>query len=129
MGTHEPIAQRPLPISYMDSLLQNLMELLKNEQEHLNSGKMDMFEDFAKKKMQALVQLNMLTKKGNVSNLAHTYERELRQIDSLLKDNVKKLDFRMKAIGEITDTIESAVSQAESDGTYQPGNIKITSVS
>lgn len=123
------LPRKPLPMSYMESLLQNLIELLKREQEQLTSGNVSQLQETAKKKMQALVQLNTLTEKGNVHNLARTYERELRQLDELLKDNVKKLNFRMKAIVEITDTIESAVSHAESDGTYEAGTYKIKPIS
>lgn len=121
--------QKPLPMSYMEPMLQSLITLLIEEQEHLNAGKVDTFEVFAKKKMQALAQLNVLTKKGNTQNLARIYERELRQIEELLKENTKKLKFRMKAIGEITDMIESAVSLAESDGTYQAGSMRASSFS
>ena len=114
---------------YMNTLLQNIIYQLKREQEHLDAGNVDSLRDTAKKKMQALVELNVLTQKGNVQNLARTYERELRQIDALLKDNINRLSFRMNAIAEIAETIENATAHAESDGTYQAGSFKIKSVS
>lgn len=120
---------KPVPISHMQTILQGLLEVLQQEQDHLESGKTDMPAAFAKKKMQCFVQMNSLMKRGNTAHLARIYQLELRKVDLLLKENAKKLEFRMKAISEITDTIESAVANAESDGTYEAGNIRGLSLS
>ena len=120
---------KPVPISHMQTILQGLLEVLEQEKDHLASGKADMPAVFAKKKMQCFVQMNSLMKRGNTAHLARIYQLELRKVDQLLKENAKKLEFRMKAIGEITDTIESAVASAESDGTYEAGSIRGLSLS
>ena len=126
MTVPNTLTQEQLSPHYLQPLLDSLLDLLEQEKEHLNSGKVDMFEVFAKKKMQALVQLNLFIKKGNMRNTTRMYAYDLRKIDDLLKENVRKLQFRIKAIGEIAETIESAVSQADSDGTYQAGSYRVS---
>lgn len=126
MSVINEIQQEHLSPHYLQPLLDELLDLLEQEREHLNSGKIDMLELFAKKKMQSLAQLNLFIRKGNTRYTTRLYARELRKIDELLKDNVKKLQFRIKAIGEIAETIENAVSEADSDGTYQAGNYRVS---
>ena len=125
----EPQSSKPVPLSHMQTILQGLLEVLRQEKSHLDSGDAELPAAFAKKKMQSFVQMNALMKRGNTAHLARIYQIELRKIDGLLKENAKKLEFRMKAINEITDTIESAVALAESDGTYEAGSIRGVSLS
>jgi flagellar biosynthesis/type III secretory pathway chaperone len=123
--SHETLEEHLSP-HYLQPLLDGLLDLLEQEREHLNSGKIDKLELFAKKKMQSLAQLNLFIRKGNTRYTTRLYSRELRKIDELLTENVRKLQFRIKAIGEIAETIESAVSEADSDGTYQAGNYRVS---
>ncbi len=113
------------PVSVIAPHLQNLKDILMEEREHLSTGKMDRLESFARKKMQALAQINMFVSNDSSHELAKANEEELRAIDGLLRENMKKLNFRIAAIGEITETIRTAVKDAESDGTYQPGSFFI----
>lgn len=110
------------PISVISPLLHNLKLVLEEEQAHMDSGRIDNLEVYARKKMQALAQINLFTKNDNANDLIKANEAQLREISELLRDNMKKLNFRIDAIGEITEKINLAVEEAESDGTYEPGN-------
>lgn len=117
----QPVAANA-PITLITPLLQNLKGILLEEQEHLASGRVDRLEMFARKKMQALAQINVYASNDPTNEMAKANAIELKEIDSLLRDNMKRLNFRIDAIGEITETIRVAVKEAESDGTYKAGS-------
>ena len=122
----EPNEGASEPVTVIKPLLQNLTKILEEERDHLTSGRVDKLGIFARQKMQALTQINMFVGNDPTHQLAKANSEELGQIRGLLDDNMHRLEFRIKAIGEITETIQAAAKEAESDGTYQPGNFKIS---
>ena len=108
----------------LEPLIKHLFQLLENENTHLKSGGIEMLETFAREKMQILMQLNHLARDDNFAHLGKEHKLQLQEARKLLDTNMQKLKFRMRAIGEITQTIENAAAEADSDGTYIVGNMR-----
>ena len=49
----------------------------------------------------------------------------LRDLKEKLEANKRELDVRIRAINEMTDTIQAAIDESESDGTYQAGSFRV----
>jgi len=99
-------------------VLQDLKQLLEREKSHLLQGGVDNLESFAREKMQMFVSLNHLAK--SIDNIDQTEENriEVVNVNEMLNENLNTLKIRMAAISEITQTIEDAIKDSESDGTY-----------
>ena len=108
-----------------DSLRQTLASLrivLSKERTHLNAGRIDLLEQFAREKLQILANLGRITRAEHVTDELRNYREDVEQINIFLKENQGLLKFRMDAISEISTTIKDAVVDAESDGTYEASN-------
>lgn len=105
-------------------ILAGLHAVLDNERNHLNSGRMDLLEQFAREKLQFLANLNRITLSKYREEEVRNCQREMEKVNSFLKENLAILKFRMDAISEISKTIKDAVVDAESDGTYEAGNTR-----
>ncbi len=106
------------------SLLGNLREVLDSEEQALASGRTDSLETYAREKLRILVNLNRITSEETSSTMLEHARTELQETRRRLDDNMRTLKFRIGAIGEIADTIESAVREADSDGTYEVGTTR-----
>ena len=106
------------------NMLQKLNQTLQNEMTYLESGRQEKLEKFAKEKMQLFSQLNTIRNANTSYELTDMNKTTLEKLDSLLQLNMEKLQFRIRAIDEIANTIEAAVRDGESDGTYEAGNFR-----
>jgi len=99
-------------------VLQDLKDLLQREKSHLLQGGVDKLESFAREKMQMFVSLNHLAKTIGTVHQTEANRIEVVNVNEMLNENLSTLKFRMEAISEITQTIEEAINDSESDGTY-----------
>lgn len=99
-------------------VLQDLKQLLEREKSHLSQGGVDNLESFAREKMQMFVSLNHLAKSIDTIDRTEENRIEVVNVNEMLNENLNTLKFRMDAISEITQTIEDAINDSESDGTY-----------
>lgn len=123
----EPEADRHAAqnLSCEDTLRETLAGLhtvLDKERIHLNSGRMDLLEQFAREKLHYLANLNRITRAEHISDELRNCREDIEQINAFLIENRDLLKFRMDAISEISTTIRDAVVDAESDGTYEASN-------
>ena len=119
MNTAHGLRMEPVNNSQKFNLvLQDLKQLLEREKSHLLQGGVDNLESFAREKMQMFVSLNHLAK--SIDNIDQTEENriEVVNVNEMLNENLNTLKIRMAAISEITQTIEDAIKDSESDGTY-----------
>ncbi len=108
--------------SPVGDVLSKLEILLQEERACLDAGSMEKLESFANRKMQLLVQLKRLSSDPHRTNQIRDNKNDLSRVREMVSENMRKLAFRIKAIGEIAETIETAFRDADSDGTYQIGN-------
>ncbi|MCP4073342.1 MAG: hypothetical protein GY742_16630 [Hyphomicrobiales bacterium] len=99
-------------------VLRDLRHLLEREKSHLMQGGVDKLESFAREKMQMFANLNHLAKSIETTGASVENRSEVINVNSMLNDNLSALKSRMDAISEITKTIEDAINESESDGTY-----------
>ena len=108
----------------LDSILSELHNVLGSEKVHLNSGRMDLLESFAREKLQILANLDRFSRNNQNSSEFRNNRTKIEHAGKLLQENLEILKLRINAIGEITKTIEDAVTEAESDGTYEVRKMK-----
>ncbi|MEM7069737.1 MAG: hypothetical protein AAF478_12725 [Pseudomonadota bacterium] len=108
----------------IQEVLQNLNELITEETNTLDTGRQEPLQELAVKKLRLLTQLQSLTASVRIEDITMVNRFEINKLKSTLIENVKKLDLRIKAINELAGTIESAVRENESDGTYSAGQFR-----
>lgn len=117
------VSASPEPPGRLVRTVAKLREIVDSEIAHLKFGRVDLLEKFAKEKMSVLGELNAAMAERPVGEVAADNRDSLREIERLLSESARALKLRMDAINEITDTIESAIHEAESDGTYEAGPV------
>lgn len=102
-------------------ILKNLIALVQEEIAVLDQGKQDVLQELATKKMRLLTQLQSASKGVHLEQVSPVNRFEINKLKGFLVHNVQMLDLRIKAINELAGTIENAVRENESDGTYDIG--------
>ena len=105
----------------MHEVLKNLIELIRQETVSLEKGTQEPLQELGRKKLRLLTQLQQLSSRVRLEDISMVNRYEINKLKQFLTDNVQKLDLRIKAINELAETIESAVRENESDGTYEAG--------
>lgn len=114
-----------VPLHPIMPFLADLDLTLAHEREDLQAGRFDRLPQFAAEKMRALEQINLQrTRSGNQPLPSHL-QNELADLKEKLEANKRELDVRIRAINEMTDTIQAAIDESESDGTYQAGSFRV----
>jgi len=106
----------------ISDILKNLIALVQEEMEVLDHGKQDVLQELATKKMRLLTQLQSVSKGAHLEQVSAGNRFEINKLKGFLVNNVQMLDLRIKAINELAGTIENAVRENESDGTYNAGH-------
>ncbi|MEM7291591.1 MAG: hypothetical protein AAF412_14670 [Pseudomonadota bacterium] len=99
-------------------ILKKLNLLLDQEARYLEKGEHEDLQEFARKKISLFSQLRVLNQRYAGLQLSDSNAADLKDLKQNLLNNLKMLDTRMKAIGELNKTIEAAVLNDRSDGTY-----------
>ena len=107
----------------LNGVLQKLNHLIESEVAALEEGRHDTLEDYASKKIHLFAQLEALGKRGHGGQFSEINRNEFGLLKKRLVSNMQKLDHRIRAIRELTSTIEAAVLNDESDGTYSVGRM------
>ncbi len=102
----------------INTVIKEMNDLLSREQAYLNEGGVEKLQSFANEKMQIVANFNRLSQTNSGEFDAYQNRSELHNIKKMLTNNLDRLKFRLDAITEITQTIEGAITDAESDGTY-----------
>jgi flagellar biosynthesis/type III secretory pathway chaperone len=113
---HDQIRQDRLRL-----ILNNLLQVLEKESAQLESGREDFFEAMAREKLKIFADLDRYMRENATLEFSDENKLLLKNSKARMKQNMSSLEFRMNAIGEIARTIEDAVMEAESDGTYRAG--------
>ena len=103
----------------LQAALTSLRRILAEERSHLEDGRIDRLDRFAREKQQILSGLERLKPDAGEEMASASNSSEIREIAALLEENRKLLAVRISAIGELTATISNAIRDAESDGTYE----------
>ncbi len=106
----------------LQATLKSLIAVVSREIEMLDAGRQELLQEFAAKKMHLLNQLEALSRISNSQAMSQENRSEITRLKNTLTVNMKKLELRIKAIRELTQTIEDAVREEESDGTYSAGH-------
>lgn len=109
--------------STLHGILQKLNTLIESEVVALDEGRHEVLEEFASKKIHLFAQLEALGKRGYRGEVSQINQNEFTTLRERLVTNMRKLDHRIRAIKELTSTIEQAVLNDESDGTYSVGQM------
>lgn len=104
--------------SGLNLVIAKLQRLLGEEKNQLNAGDLSMLPTVAAQKIQLFAQLNKFTQTGQLVNLDEDTAIIVRSLKDNLQENARLLKLRMDAIGEITDTISAAMTEADGDNTY-----------
>lgn len=104
--------------SGLNLVIAKLQRLLGEEKNQLNVGDLSMLPTVAAQKIQLFAQLNKFTQTGQLVNLDEDTAIIVRNVKDQLQENARLLKLRMDAIGEITDTISAAMTEADGDNTY-----------
>ena len=120
----DSVTNSQIMASPLRSLLGELRQILDNEETELASGRTDSLEIFAREKLRVLVSLNRITNDNTPAAIPEEAQMELQETRQRLDENMQTLKFRMSAIGEIANTIETAIKDADSDGTYEAGSFR-----
>lgn len=106
----------------LQATLKSLIAVVSREIEMLDAGRQEFLQEFATKKLHLLTQLEALSRLTDSKAMSPENRSEILRLKETLTVNMKKLELRIKAIRELTQTIEDAVREEESDGTYSTGN-------
>ena len=106
----------------LQATLKSLIAVVSREIEVLDAGQQELLQEFAAKKMHLLTQLEALSRISDTKAMSPENRSEISRLKDTLTLNMKKLELRIQAIRELTQTIEDAVREEESDGTYSSGN-------
>ena len=109
--------------STLHGILQKLNHLIETEVRALDEGRHEVLQEFASKKIHLFAQLETLGKRGYRGEVSQINRNEFHTLKERLVSNMRKLDQRIRAIRELTSTIEQAVINDESDGTYSVGQL------
>jgi hypothetical protein len=100
------------------SVLQSLGDLLKAEETSLDNGGEEFAREYSAKKIRMVNQLQLVTRNQDLSQLSKETRTAIVKFKTVLSNNTVKLERRIMAINELNTTIRQAVSDGESDGTY-----------
>ena len=101
--------------------LTRLKELLESELLDLENGNLEAIAEKAKQKLQLLAQLSRIARTRHTQGQGEVHREQLEELQTLIETNMKRLKVRMNAVSEVVETIETAARDADSDGTYLPG--------
>lgn len=107
--------------SALHGILHKLSLLLDQEADALRSGRHQVLEEYARKKISLFSQLRVLHNRYRNIEMTQLNVNETRKLKAKLSANMQKLELTMSAIKELTSTIEQAVLSDQSDGTYTVG--------
>ncbi len=103
---------------WLQQILNRLLRVLDAERNRLLSGSEGSFEHFAREKLQIFADLDRYIRSNTTVEFSSDNQSLLDKVRVQMKENMCNLEFRMRAFGEIAKTIEEAVEDSESDGTY-----------
>lgn len=101
--------------------LSRLTELLESELQDLEDGNLETIAEKAKQKLQLLAQLSRIARGKHTEDQEDAHRAQLEKLRTLIETTMKRLEVRMNAVSEVVETIEAAAREADSDGTYLPG--------
>ena len=106
-------------------LLLRLERVLETENGGLKSGQQEMLSETASKKMRLLSQLESACTKEFSGKISAVNKSAILALKKSISTNMQKLDLRIRAINQLATTIQKAVREEESDGTYIAGNFAV----
>lgn len=111
-------ANGPDPVDRLGVVIRRLQTLLRHENALLTSNRFEELPILAADKHRLLTQLSLCQNDFDADNAAPGHHLAMRELKMLLEENVKLLKFHVDAISELSMTMEEAMRQADSDGTY-----------
>ncbi len=119
-GRPRAAAPQMVDISAVESALARLETTLDEETAGLKARAAVDLEEINRRKSRSLLELTRLSR-----NLPAGAEIDLRdavdRVRTKLRDNQRTVDLHVSAVREIADMMATALSEAESDGTYALG--------
>lgn len=112
----------------MPAIVAELDRLLEREKQDLNAGRYENLTGLAAEKHHLLLQMNRVAGQGGAVQADSEQGRLVARMREMLALNMSMLRHRIDAINELADTIEQATRHAESDGTYDAGNMSAWAV-
>lgn len=104
--------------SALNLVIAKLQRLLGEEKNQLVAGDLSSLQLVAGQKIQLFAQLNKFGQTGHLLNLDEETTAKIKNVKIELEENARLLKMRMDAISEITETISTAMTQADGDSTY-----------
>ncbi|MFK7903263.1 MAG: hypothetical protein AB8B49_10535 [Nitratireductor sp.] len=99
-------------------IINNLERLLDEEKELLKLGNFKALEGVAGQKIQLYTQLSRFGKGALGQGQNNDLVEKIKSIKAMLLENASLLKRRMDAIGEVAETISTAMKDADGDSTY-----------
>lgn len=102
----------------LEQIVDDLINLLRRENEELRSISGAFTDQSTRKKLQLVSLINRTSGQAGSVVLPLDLQRRIEVALELLAENEKALKTQIQAIEEVTNTISDAIRDAESDGTY-----------
>lgn len=112
----------------LSAVVADLGRLLEREKQDLQAGRYDQLAGLAAEKHHLLAQMSQAVQGNGGRPLDAEEGRLVAGMRDMLAGNMAMLKHRIDAINELADTIEQATREAESDGTYDAGNMSAWAV-